>query len=88
MSVLQKISQTIDSIKNFDDEKAIITLKSDNRIVIETYKSIRLFSDTEIEIEFDDFVANIKGINLVINEFGPGVIKLSGRVNAVEYTRD
>ena len=88
MSVLQKMSQTLESIKNFDDEKSVITMKSDSRIVIETYKSIRLFSDTEIEIEFDDFVAIIKGTGLVINEFNPGTIKLSGLVSSVEYTRE
>ena len=88
MSVLQKMSQTLESIKNFDDEKSVITMKSDSRIVIETYKSIRLFSDTEIEIEFDDFVANIKGKDLVINEFNPGTIKLSGLLISVEYTRE
>jgi len=88
MSVLKKMSQTFDLIKNFDDEKSIVTIESDKHIVIEAYKSIRFFTDAEIEIEFEDFAVNIKGKNLVINEFNPGIIKMSGVLTEVEYIRE
>jgi len=87
MSVFDKISEKFEAISDFDDEKPLITLESDNRIVIENYYAIRLFTDAEVEIAFDKFVVNIKGVSLIINEFNPGMIKISGTVTSIDYSR-
>lgn len=87
MSVFEKISEGFETINNFDDERPIITLESDRRIIIENYDAIRLFTDTEVEITFEKFAISIKGISLIINEFNPGIIKISGTVTSIEYSR-
>ena len=87
MSVFKKISEKLETLNNFEDEMPIITLKDDNSIMIENYNAIRLFTDTEVELEFDDFVVNIKGNSLVINGFDPGIMKMTGKVTSLEYIR-
>lgn len=85
MSVFDKISKAVDGIKNFDEEKPVMTVESDNVIVIENYKTIRLFTDSEIGIDFDEFIMSITGEKLVINKFTPNVIKISGRICTIGY---
>lgn len=86
MSVFDKLSKTVDEIKSFDEEKPIVTIESDNHVIIENYQTIRLFTDTQIEIYFDKFVLGIIGSGLVINKFSPTMIKISGRVSSITYT--
>lgn len=85
MSVFDKIPQAVESIKNFDEEKPTMSVESNNHIVIENYRTIRLFTDTEIGIDFDEFVMTITGTDLVINKFTPSMIKISGRISAINY---
>lgn len=86
MSVFDKISKTVDEIKKFDEEKPLVTIESDNHVLIENYQTIRLFTDTQIEIYFEKFVLGIIGLGLVINEFTPTMIKISGKISSVTYT--
>lgn len=85
MSVFGKIPEVVDTIKNFDEEKPSLTIESDNRLLIENYKTIRLFTDTDIEVNFDDFVLTVEGSGLVINSFTPMVIKISGKISRISY---
>ena len=85
MSVFDKITETIDGIKRFDEEKPAITVESDNHIVIENYNTIRLFTDTQIEVDFDEFVLSIAGMGLVINNFTPTMIKITGKISSIGY---
>lgn len=86
MSVFDKLSKTVDEIKSFDEEKPIVTIESDSYVIIENYQTIRLFTDTQIEIYFDKFVLGIIGTGLVIKKFSPAMIKISGRVSSITYT--
>ena len=86
MSVFDKLSKTLDEIKSFDEEKPIVTIESDSYVIIENYQTIRLFTDTQIEIYFDKFVLGIIGTGLVIKKFSPAMIKISGRVSSITYT--
>ena len=38
-----------------------------------------------IGIDFDEFVMTITGTDLVINKFTPSMIKISGRISAINY---
>ena len=86
MSVFDKLSKTVDEIKSFDEEKPIVTIESDSYVIIENYQTIRLFTDTQIEIYFDKFVLGIVGTGLVIKKFSPAMIKITGRVSSITYT--
>ena len=86
MSVFDKLSKTVDEIKSFDEEKPIVTIESDSYVIIENYQTIRLFTDTQIEIYFDKFVLGIIGTGLVIKKFSPAMIKITGKVSSITYT--
>ena len=86
MSVFDKLSKTVDEIKSFDEEKPIVTIESDSYVIIENYQTIRLFTDTQIEIYFDKFVLGIIGNGLVIKKFSPAMIKITGKVSSITYT--
>ena len=86
MSVFDKISKTADEIKSFEAEKPIVTIESDSHAIIENYQTIRLFTDTQIEIYFEKFVFVIIGTELVINKFTPTIIEISGKISSITYT--
>ena len=86
MSVFDKLSKTVDEIKSLDEEKPIVTIESDSYVIIENYQTIRLFTDTQIEIYFDKFVLGIIGTGLVIKKFSPAMIKITGKVSSITYT--
>ena len=56
MSVFGKIPEIADAVKRFDDDVPLMTVESDEKLNIEHYKSIRLFTENEISIDFDDFI--------------------------------
>ena len=85
MSVFGKIPEVVADIKNFDTEIPLMTIESDNKINIENYKTIRLFTDEEISIDFDDFCLSIEGKGLVINDFSASAINISGKVTKISY---
>lgn len=86
MSVYNKISCTAESLKAFDDDKPTVTVESDKKITVDGYSSIRLFTDTQIEVVFGEYDLGISGGGLVIKKLTPYSMEISGRISSVVYT--
>lgn len=85
MSVFGKIPVAIEKVKDFDREKPFVSVETDKVLTIENYKKIRLFTDTEIGVDFDGFVLTVEGRGLVMESFTPDMIKISGRITSLNY---
>lgn len=85
MSVFGKIPKAVEAIREFDREKPVVSIESDENLTIENYRTIRAFTESEISVDFDEFFMSIEGEGLVMNSFTPNLIKISGRILKVSY---
>lgn len=85
MSSFGKISAFLDNVKNFDKGSPLVTIESDNSVTVENYTKIRLFTDSEIGIDFEGFVVAIEGEKLVMDCFTPNMIKIFGKIASISY---
>ena len=86
MSLFDKFKILSDVADDLTKEKPTITLKGNNLLSCENYKSVRLFQDACIVIEFADYDVNVTGQSLVIQSFTPAVLSLSGKITTIEYS--
>lgn len=86
MSVFGKIPETVEDIKNFDAQIPVVTVECNNRVTVENYKTLRLFTTEEINIDFENFAIEIIGDGLMINEFSVFEVNISGKINKIIYS--
>ncbi len=63
--------------------KSIIILN--NSIYIEDYKAIEYFDESLIKISCKSLIISIEGINLQIDSYNKYSIKISGKINNINY---
>ena len=63
--------------------KSIIILN--NSIYIEDYKAIEYFDENLIKISCKSLNISIEGLNLQIDSFNKYSIKISGKINNIQY---
>lgn len=85
MSVLNKIKTLTESAQSMAKEKPVVTITSDYCLVVENYKSIRLFGDDRVLVELDGFELDIVGIELIIEFFSPSRIMVRGKIRGLSY---
>ena len=85
MSIFDKLK----TISSFADEltkdEPNVVVRGDYSVFCENYKSVRLFREDCIIIEFKDYVLNISGSSLVIGYFTPAALSLTGKISHMEY---
>lgn len=85
MSVFEKIPEAVAGIKNFDSDIPLVTIEADNKIMVENYKTLRLFNADEINIDFEGFCVIIEGEGLIIKNFTPISINIFGKISKCSY---
>ncbi len=85
MSIFEKLKTISDVTDELTKEKPTVTVTGDYGVICESYKSVRLFREDCIVIEFEDYDINISGTGLSIGFFTPAMLSLSGKIKHMEY---
>ncbi len=85
MSVVDKFKSMTDSVTEFTKEDAKVTIELDAKMIIENYKSLKLFSDNEMLVELEKYNILVMGSSLIIEFFSPARLILKGKIKSVTY---
>ena len=85
MSVLDKIKNAADRVNELAKEDARVTIEDDSKILVENYKSLKLFLDNEMLVELQKFDILLAGEKLVIEFFSPSRLIVSGKIKNITY---
>lgn len=88
MSVLSKIKDITESVEALAKEKAVVTITGDFHVIIENYKSLKLFGEDKMLVELDGFDLLVAGAKLVIEFFSPSRLILTGVIKNISYLSD
>lgn len=88
MSVLNKIKEITEDMQRLGKEDVFVTIASDSVMVVENYKTIKLFTDEKLLLETKDFFVFICGASLVVKFFSPSRIIVEGRIKSISYLED
>ena len=88
MSVLNKIKEITEDIRNLGTEELQVTIVSDSVVIVENYKSIKFFTDEKLLLETKDFFIYICGVTLAVKFFSPSRIILEGNIKSISYLED
>ncbi len=88
MSVLKKIKEITEDMEALAKEKSVVTIISNSRMLVENYKSIKLFCDDKLVLDLDGTGILISGAGLVIDFFSPSRIIVCGTIKNISYMPD
>ena len=77
----------INNLRNFLEDKEYYIDIFDNKLHAFNYIKLLNLSDKEIDLKFDNFILEISGINLKVNEMNNTEILISGTINNVRIKR-
>jgi sporulation protein YqfC len=85
MSVVDKFKSMTDSVSQFTKEEPKVTIERDTKMIIESYKSLKLFSDNEMLVELENYNILVIGTDLIIEFFSPARLILKGKIKSATY---
>ncbi len=88
MSVLKKIKELTEDMEALAREKSVVTVISNSRMLVENYKSIKLFCDDKLILDLSGPGIVISGSGLVIDFFSPSRIIVCGNIKNISYMPD
>ena len=74
MSMINKIKEITNNIECMAKEKTTVNIISNSKILIENYRSIKIFDEKNLILETDETYICIKGEKLTVEYFSPSRI--------------
>lgn len=88
MSVLKKIKEVTEDMERLAKEKPQVTITSDSVMLVENYKSIKMFTEDKLLLDLEDFYMYVCGSKLVIKFFSPSRLIVCGAIRSISYVED
>ena len=85
MSIMKNINSVSDNVKNISGDIPIIRIEDDSKMCVENYNFVRLFTNEQICIDFDNYMVSIEGSSLGIDEMGLYSVYVRGKINTISY---
>ncbi len=85
MSMINKIKEITNNIESLAKEKPTVHIISNTKILIENYRSIKIFDINSLVLEADEIYICIKGENIEVEYFSPSRIIAGGNIREVAY---
>ena len=85
MSMINKIKEITNNMESMAKEKPTVNIVSNTGILIENYRSIKIFDDNNLVLETNEMYICVNGKNLTIEYFSPSRIIASGDISEVAY---
>lgn len=85
MSMINKIKEITNNMESLAKEKPTVHIVSNTKILIENYRSIKIFDINSLILETDEIYICIKGQNLTVEYFSPSRIIACGKIDEIAY---
>ena len=88
MSVFNKIKELTEDIENLGKDKPVVTITDDCALLVENYRSIKLFTGDKLLLDVERFDIYVCGEELIMEFFSPSRLIVRGLIKSLTYMQD